>query len=180
MTAQTRAWLTLAALCTTLGARVVPATAAEHDHAVAQVSHVPHLLAAALARQAQDLQAADAVGSGRLDALLARDPLDLTLPQVDGQVEFATWAVVECDLPLDEQGRSDGVRLDRRFGAPSRLTRPDDALRAARYAAAKTGGSRGLCIPFIPAVGQVIHAADIHAHFKLKLRRLAQHLRYSQ
>jgi transglutaminase-like putative cysteine protease len=56
--------------------------------------------------------------------------LDLTLPQVDRQVEFATWAVVECDLPLDEQERSDEVRLDRRFGAPSRLTRPDDALRA--------------------------------------------------
>jgi len=41
-------WLTLAGLCTSLGARVVPVTAAEHDRAVAQISHVPHLLAAAL------------------------------------------------------------------------------------------------------------------------------------
>lgn len=41
-------WLTLATLCTGLGARVVPATAVEHDAAVARVSHVPHLLAAAL------------------------------------------------------------------------------------------------------------------------------------
>ncbi|GIE96670.1 prephenate dehydrogenase [Paractinoplanes rishiriensis] len=42
-------WLRLARLCTALGARVVPVTAAEHDRAVAQISHVPHLLAAALA-----------------------------------------------------------------------------------------------------------------------------------
>jgi prephenate dehydrogenase len=41
-------WLTLAGLGTALGARVVPVTAAEHDRTVAAVSHVPHLLAAAL------------------------------------------------------------------------------------------------------------------------------------
>jgi prephenate dehydrogenase len=41
-------WLTLAGLSTALGARVVPVTAAEHDRTVAAVSHVPHLLAAAL------------------------------------------------------------------------------------------------------------------------------------
>lgn len=45
-------WLELAALVTGLGARVVPTTAAEHDRAVAAVSHVPHLLAAALAATA--------------------------------------------------------------------------------------------------------------------------------
>lgn len=44
-------WLTLAALFTAMGARVVPVTAAEHDRAVAQISHVPHLFASALARQ---------------------------------------------------------------------------------------------------------------------------------
>ena len=41
-------WLVLARLCTGLGARVVPVTAAEHDLTVARISHVPHLLAAAL------------------------------------------------------------------------------------------------------------------------------------
>jgi prephenate dehydrogenase len=41
-------WLALAGLVTSLGARVVPVTAAEHDETVARVSHVPHLLAAAL------------------------------------------------------------------------------------------------------------------------------------
>ena len=39
---------------TGLGARVVPATAEEHDRAVAAVSHVPHLLAAALATSRAD------------------------------------------------------------------------------------------------------------------------------
>ncbi len=42
-------WLGVAALATGLGARVVPATAAEHDEAVARISHLPHLLAAGVA-----------------------------------------------------------------------------------------------------------------------------------
>ena len=42
-------WLDLAELVIGLGARVVPTTAEEHDRAVATISHVPHLLAAALA-----------------------------------------------------------------------------------------------------------------------------------
>jgi len=45
-------WLQVAALVTALGARVVPAAAAEHDAAVARVSHLPHLVAAALAEGA--------------------------------------------------------------------------------------------------------------------------------
>ncbi|MEV0651126.1 prephenate dehydrogenase/arogenate dehydrogenase family protein [Phytomonospora sp. NPDC050363] len=45
-------WLTLAGLFLELGARVVPTTAAEHDAAVAAISHVPHLLAAALVEAA--------------------------------------------------------------------------------------------------------------------------------
>src|SRR5258706_2377394 len=42
-------WLTLARLFTSLGARVVPTTAEDHDRVVAAVSHVPHLVAVALA-----------------------------------------------------------------------------------------------------------------------------------
>lgn len=57
-------WLTLAALITGLGARVVPATAAEHDAAVAAVSHVPHLLAAALTATATASPLAAALGAG--------------------------------------------------------------------------------------------------------------------
>jgi prephenate dehydrogenase len=60
-------WLELAALVTSLGARAVPATADEHDRAVAAVSHVPHLLASALAIGVADdpLAAALAAGSFR-------------------------------------------------------------------------------------------------------------------
>jgi prephenate dehydrogenase len=60
-------WLELATLFTGLGARVVPATADEHDRAVAAVSHVPHLLASALttAVAGDPLAAALAAGSFR-------------------------------------------------------------------------------------------------------------------
>jgi prephenate dehydrogenase len=57
-------WIGLAALLTDLGARVVPATAGEHDAAVASVSHVPHLLAAALAAHAASSPLAGTLGAG--------------------------------------------------------------------------------------------------------------------
>jgi prephenate dehydrogenase len=57
-------WLDVAALATSLGARAVPTTAAEHDVAVAAISHVPHLLAAALMRVAADNPLALSLGAG--------------------------------------------------------------------------------------------------------------------
>ncbi|MGY1651615.1 prephenate dehydrogenase [Geodermatophilus sp. SYSU D01119] len=45
-------WLRAAEVALAAGAEVVPVTAGEHDDAVAAVSHVPHLLAAALAAAA--------------------------------------------------------------------------------------------------------------------------------
>jgi prephenate dehydrogenase len=58
-------WLRLAALLTSgLKARVVPATAAEHDRAAAAISHVPHLVAAALAAHAAADPLALALGAG--------------------------------------------------------------------------------------------------------------------
>jgi prephenate dehydrogenase len=47
-------WLRVAEVALAVGAEVVPATAAEHDDAVAAISHVPHLLAAALAAAAAE------------------------------------------------------------------------------------------------------------------------------
>lgn len=47
-------WLRLAALVTGLGARAVPATADDHDAAVARISHAPHVVAAALATTAAE------------------------------------------------------------------------------------------------------------------------------
>jgi prephenate dehydrogenase len=57
-------WLTLAALFTAMGARVVPVTAAGHDRAVAQISHVPHLFAGALAGQLEGNPLAGTLAAG--------------------------------------------------------------------------------------------------------------------
>ena len=56
--------------------------------------------------------------------------LDLTLEEVDEHVEFTTWAVVESEIPLDGGESPDDLGTDRRFAEPSRLTKPDDQLRA--------------------------------------------------
>jgi prephenate dehydrogenase len=61
-------WLRVAEVAMAAGAEVVPVTAAEHDDAVAAISHVPHLLAAALAAaagQAGPLALSLAAGSFR-------------------------------------------------------------------------------------------------------------------
>ena len=47
-------WRDVAELAWVCGARVVPAAAAEHDRAVARVSHLPHLLAALVAATGAD------------------------------------------------------------------------------------------------------------------------------
>jgi prephenate dehydrogenase len=57
-------WLLLAGMFTAMGARVVPVTATEHDTAVAQISHVPHLFAAALAGQLADNPLAGTLAAG--------------------------------------------------------------------------------------------------------------------
>lgn len=59
-------WLTVAGLVTSIGARVVPVTSAEHDAAVARISHLPHVLAATLTGLAgEPLPRALAAGSFR-------------------------------------------------------------------------------------------------------------------
>lgn len=57
-------FMEIAALATSLGSRVVPTTATEHDEAVALVSHVPHLVASALVRAASDHPLALSLGAG--------------------------------------------------------------------------------------------------------------------
>src|SRR6266511_4350382 len=113
-------WLALAALYTGLGARVVPATAADHDRAVATVSHVPHLLAAALAAVLADLDQARA-------ALDAPDPIVALLPWLRvGSTARAAWppqAGESAELPARAEvllrlgqvgGWVTGVAADRR------------------------------------------------------------------
>jgi len=83
-------WLATAALLTGLGARVVPATADEHDRAVAAISHVPHLVAAAVAALAgTDLLAATlAAGSFRDGTRVAASAPALTAAMCGGNAAF--------------------------------------------------------------------------------------------
>jgi len=102
--------------------------------------------------------------------------LDLGLDEVDGCVEFVTRAIVECDQSSGEQedggqedgGQDDSVQeegghddggsgFDERFGVPSLLTRPDDALRAVADEAMRSG-ARG------PALAALL-CARVHDHF---------------
>ena len=75
-------WLRVAEIALAVGAEVVPVTSAEHDAAVAAVSHVPHLLAAALAAAAGEagpLALALAAGSFRDGTrVIASDPAFVT------------------------------------------------------------------------------------------------------
>ncbi|SFT90087.1 prephenate dehydrogenase [Actinopolyspora lacussalsi subsp. righensis] len=81
------AWREAALLALDCGARVVPASPAEHDAAVARVSHLPHLLAAVLASVGGDggpLAESLAAGSFRDGTrVIATDP-DLVRAMTEG------------------------------------------------------------------------------------------------
>ncbi|MEV6341831.1 prephenate dehydrogenase dimerization domain-containing protein [Actinoplanes sp. NPDC051851] len=77
-----------------MGARVVPATAAEHDTAVARISHVPHLLAAALTLSAEDpLAISLAAGSFRDGTRVAA-----TRPELTAAMCAGNWSSVHREL----------------------------------------------------------------------------------
>jgi prephenate dehydrogenase len=88
-------WLELAALVTSLGARVVPASAVEHDRAVAEVSHVPHLLAAAIAARtgSDPLAATLAAGSFRDGTRVAGTAPHLVAAMCGGNARFVVEAL---------------------------------------------------------------------------------------
>jgi prephenate dehydrogenase len=94
-------WLTLAGLVTALGARVVPTTAAEHDRAVAAISHVPHLLAGALARYAAGDPLALTLGAGsfRDGTRVAASRPELTAAMCGGNAAAVSAAL---DAVLDD------------------------------------------------------------------------------
>jgi len=97
-------WLGLADLVCRLGARVVPATAEEHDRAVAAVSHVPHLLAAALAATAatDPLATALAAGSFRDGTRVAASPPELVAAMCGGNAPAVGPALDRVRDALDE------------------------------------------------------------------------------
>lgn len=81
------AWREAARLALDCGARVVPASAAEHDAAVARVSHLPHLFAAVLAAVGADggpLALSLAAGSFLDGTRVAGSPPDLVRAMTEG------------------------------------------------------------------------------------------------
>ncbi|MFC3993718.1 prephenate dehydrogenase [Actinoplanes siamensis] len=138
-------WLALAGLCTAMGARVLPITAVEHDNAVASISHVPHLLAAALAWKVSGspLNAALAAGSFRDGTRVAATRAELTAAMCGGNANEVlrelTHVISDLERLRDELEQDDPVRAlvpylrgagrARRAwppapGVPGRLARP--------------------------------------------------------
>ncbi|MGY1727160.1 prephenate dehydrogenase/arogenate dehydrogenase family protein [Geodermatophilus sp. SYSU D01062] len=97
-------WLRAAEVALDAGAEVVPVTAAEHDDAVAAVSHVPHLLAAALAAAAGEagpLALALAAGSFRDGTrVVGSDPAFVTA-MVEGNAGPTAAALARVRAQLD-------------------------------------------------------------------------------
>jgi prephenate dehydrogenase len=118
-------WLELAALITSLGARVVPTTAAEHDRAVARISHVPHLLAAALAASiaGDPLGGTLAAGSFRDGTRVAATRPELTAAMCGGNSAAVTAALDEVMASLERAGtllsRKDPVKAITEWLRPS-------------------------------------------------------------
>jgi prephenate dehydrogenase len=99
-----RRWLRAAEVALDAGAEVVPVTAAEHDDAVAAVSHVPHLLAAALAAAAGEagpLALGLAAGSFRDGTrVIGSDPAFVTA-MVEGNAGPTAAALARVRAQLD-------------------------------------------------------------------------------
>jgi prephenate dehydrogenase len=126
-------WLLLAGLVTELGARVVPATAAEHDRAVAAASHVPHLLAAALtvAVAGDPLAAALAAGSFRDGTRVAATRPDLVAAMCGGNaaavgpaLDAVLDALAQARAALDAADPIDALRSWLAPGSAARLAWP--------------------------------------------------------
>ncbi|MCW2739724.1 MAG: Prephenate dehydrogenase [Blastococcus sp.] len=96
-------WLRVAEVALAVGAEVVPVTAAEHDDAVAAISHVPHLLAAALAAAAAEagpLALTLAAGSFRDGTRVAGSEPGLVTAMVEGNAGPTAVALARVQQQL--------------------------------------------------------------------------------
>ncbi|MEV6489029.1 prephenate dehydrogenase/arogenate dehydrogenase family protein [Actinoplanes sp. NPDC051633] len=128
---ETADWLVLAELITGLGARVVPSTAAEHDRAVAAVSHVPHLLASALTGvvAGDPFAAAVAAGSFRDGTRVAATRPELIAAMCGGNAPAVLAALDEVRKNLDALGTA--LSAPDPAGALRPLLAPTSAARSA-------------------------------------------------
>jgi prephenate dehydrogenase len=134
-------WLTLARLCTTLGARVVPVTAAEHDRAVAEISHVPHLLAAALSTvlAGNPLAGTLAAGSFRDGTRVAGTRPELIAAMCGGNAPAVREVLDGIVAELQSYGR-ELAAPDPIAALTERLRVPSDLRRAWPAAPGETAG----------------------------------------
>jgi prephenate dehydrogenase len=96
-------WLRVAEVALAVGAEVVPVTAVEHDDAVAAISHVPHLLAAALAAAAATSPLALALAAGSFrdgTRVIGSDPTFVTA-MVEGNAVPTAEALARVQAQLD-------------------------------------------------------------------------------
>jgi prephenate dehydrogenase len=96
-------WLRVAEVALAVGAEVVPVTAAEHDDAVAAISHVPHLLAAALAAAAAEagpLALALAAGSFASGTRVVGSDPDFVTAMVEGNAVPTAAALARVQRQL--------------------------------------------------------------------------------
>ncbi|MGY1724462.1 prephenate dehydrogenase [Blastococcus sp. SYSU DS0533] len=138
-------WLRVAEVALAVGAEVVPVTAAEHDDAVAAISHVPHLLAAALAGAAAEagpLALALAAGSFRDGTrVIGSDPAFVT-SMVEGNAGPTVAALervrAQLSRPWPELVAAGHAVATR---TPGRRTVRVPLDRAALLALGRTGGA---------------------------------------
>lgn len=121
-------WLALARLVTSLRARVVPTTAEDHDRVVAAVSHVPHLLAVALASAIGDpLAGTLAAGSFRDGTRVAGSPPELIAAICGGNAGPVLDSLDSVLNQLDEARAAlesaDPIAAIRKWAAPAHAAR---------------------------------------------------------
>jgi prephenate dehydrogenase len=143
-------WLALASLVTAIGARAVPATADEHDAAVARISHVPHVLAAALAERAGEDPLALALGAGsfrdstrvaatrpELTAAMCGGNADAVGSEIDALIARLTEARQRLD---DPEWFRPGYEIRRAWPPPPGEPHELPATREALLALGRAGG----------------------------------------
>ena len=122
------------ALATATGAHVVEMSAAEHDEAVAKVSHVPQLVASVLAAQLRDLDQAELelAGQGLRDTvrIAASDPelwTDIIAANEDAVRDSLQQVVTDLQTLLSDMdptpvlahGRAGHARIPGKHGSPA-------------------------------------------------------------
>jgi prephenate dehydrogenase len=151
-------WLAVARLATGLGCRLVPATAAGHDAAVARISGLPHLLALTLARAGADggpLALALAAGSFRDGTRVAGTRPELITALCEGN--RAALADVAAAAAADLAAAAEALRTEASIAALAA------AGHAGRQAWTATGlGGRTAPVPLAAAALLAVGTAGGH------------------